>query len=286
METAIGVVERPRQHTMPDPKQILCIKWGAMYGPEYVNCLYGMVSRNITGEFNLVCFTDDASGIRAEVQTLPLPELGCPIPEDVPGKWPKQALWAEDLFGLDGLALYLDLDSVIVDSIDPYFTHGDLDGVYVARNWVNPHLKQAQTSVFRFRIGQHSYMLENLRKAPETISRKYQFEQNYVTEGIRGGVQFWPPRWTRHFRMHCMGPWPLRYVRPPKLPRGARIVTFPGRPKPPDAAAGRWRPSTPHRTRIGHLQFALAKKRETGAFLKYLKRYLQPTPWVEAAWQP
>lgn len=267
-------------------KQILCIKWGTMYGAEYVNCLYGMVSRNITGDFNFVCFTDDKSDIRDEVQTLPLPELGCPIPDDVPGKWPKQALWADELFGLEGLALFLDLDSVIVGSLDPYFTYGDPDGVYVARNWVAPLSKKAQTSVFRFRIGQHSYMLDNLRKDPEAISRKYQFEQNYVTEGIRGGVQFWPGSWTRHFRLHCMGPWPLRYVRAPKLPRGARIVTFPGHPKPPDAAAGRWNERGVHRNRREQFHYAFAKWRETGSFLKNLKRYLLPTPWVEEVWRP
>ena len=29
-------------------KQVLCIKWGTRYGAEYVNRIYGMVSRNLT----------------------------------------------------------------------------------------------------------------------------------------------------------------------------------------------------------------------------------------------
>jgi len=215
---------------------------------------------------------------------LPLPELGCEIPSDVVGKWPKQALWGRELFGLQGLALYVDLDSVLVDSIDPYFTYGDPSQVYVAQNWVKPFTRGAQTSIFRFRIGEHSYMLDRLRAEPARISRKYQFEQDYVGNGIWGGVRYWPRRWTRHFRIHCMGPWPLRYLRAPKLPRGCRCVTFPGHPKPPDAIIGRWSERHEARTPVAHLRWAFSQRRD-GKALVSLKRYLKPTPWVAEHWR-
>ena len=35
-------------------KQIICIKWGKKFGADYVNKLYGMVSRNITPPFRFV----------------------------------------------------------------------------------------------------------------------------------------------------------------------------------------------------------------------------------------
>ena len=38
---------------------IFCMKWGTLYGPEYVNTLYSMVKRNLTLDFRMVCFTDD-----------------------------------------------------------------------------------------------------------------------------------------------------------------------------------------------------------------------------------
>ncbi|MCX7915468.1 MAG: glycosyl transferase, partial [Verrucomicrobiae bacterium] len=174
------------------------MKWGTMYGPEYVNILYSMIARNITGPFELFCFTDDPTGIRPEVRCYPLPELGCEIPPDVPGKWRKQALWGKTLFDLEGVALFLDLDCVIVDNIDGYFEYGKPDDVITARNWVHPFRKHAQTSVFRFRIGSHPYMLDDLRADPAGISRRYQMEQNYVTAHIRGGVKFWPEAWTKH----------------------------------------------------------------------------------------
>ena len=278
------VQAQPVGANMNDVKQILCIKWGTMYDPEYVNCLYGMISRNLSYPFRLFCMTDNTEGIRSEVECLPLPQLGFEVPPGAPGKWPKQALWRRDLFGLQGVALFLDLDSVIVDSIDCYFEYGDREDVITARNWVKPWLRGAQTSVFRFPIGAHPYMLENLQKDPD-LCVKYQFEQNYVTHHINGGIKFWPGAWTRHFRRHCMGQWPMRYLRPPRLPRGSRIVTFPGSPKPPDAIEGRWSANDVHRTPAEQLRwaFSLPTRKQRS---KAVRRYLRPSAWVAEHWKP
>lgn len=175
---------------LPDAlKTILCMKWATAYGPKDVNVLSGMVDRNISGAFKVVCFTDDASGVRPEVTCFPLPPLGCEIPPDVPGKWPKIALWGKDLCGLDGIGLFIDLDSVIVGNIDCYSEYGDPNDVITARNWLNKLKKSGQTPVFRFPLGGHSYMLENLQADPANVCRKYQYEQNYVTHyGVSGSV--------------------------------------------------------------------------------------------------
>ena len=265
-------------------KQVICIKWGTMYGPEYVNVMYAMARRNITGDFRLYCCTDNPEGIREEVACLPLPSLGCEIPSDVPGKWPKIALWGRELFGLTGNALFIDLDSVIVSNIDGYFSHGDPDKVYTARNWVRLFGKCAQTSVFRFPIGGNPYMLEDLQADSVNISRKYKFEQNYVTDHLRGGPNFWPEEWTRHFRQ-CMGIWPLRYMRPPVLPKGAKIVTFPGHPKPPDAILGQWSDQAPHRGRAEHLKWVFSQCGKQKRWRRHFSRYVMPSPWVAESWR-
>ncbi len=262
------------------------MKWGSGYGAKDVNILYGMVARNITGDFKVICFTDDATDIRPEVTCLPLPLLGCEIPVDVPGKWPKVALWTRDLAGLSGVALFIDLDSILVSNIDCYFSYGEPNDVITARNWLNRLGKSAQTSVFRFPLGGHSYMLENLQADSATISRKYQYEQNYVTHNIRGGVKFWPEPWTRHFRVHCMGCWPLRYLRPPVIPAGAKIITFPGLPGPADAALGRWTENSAVRTPGQHLRWVWQQLLSGNPWKKYISRYVQKADWVAEYWQP
>ncbi len=265
-------------------KQVICIKWGTVYGPEYVNIMWAMCRRNLTGDFTLVCFTDNTTGIRSEVKCLPLPSLGCEIPADVPGKWPKIALWGKELSGLTGTALFIDLDTVIVANIDDYFTYGNPQDVITARNWVRFFGRHGQTSVFRFPIGGNSYMLENLQADPVNISRKYRFEQNYVTAGVKGGIKFWPESWTKHFGLHCMGIWPLRYSRPPVLPQGAKIITFPGHPKPPDAIKGRWSDEAPIHSRIGHVRWVWANRDSGKRWHRHFSRFVLPSDWVAQHW--
>jgi hypothetical protein len=271
----------------PALKQIICIKWGTRYGPRYVNVLYGMVARNITGPFKLYCFTDDAAGIRPEVVSLPLPELGCEIPPGTLGKWRKTSLWGRALpGGVAGVALFLDLDSILVGNIDDYFTFGEPDDVITARNWARPLQRLGQTSVFRFKIGSHPYMLDNLRADPGGISKKYQFEQHYVTHGIQGGIKFWPEEWTRHFRLHCLPVWPLRMFFEPKFPAKAKIVTFPGGPNPSDVLLGRWRSDEIHRSPWEHFRYAWSCRGKPGKqWFKELKNYVKATSWINEHWR-
>ena len=170
---------------MSDLKQIICVKWGTKYGPDYVNRLYGMVARNITGPFRFVCITDRTEGLRPEVETIPLPELGCPHPQRTFGQWRKVVLWGREIPGLTGVALFVDLDSVIVGNLDGYFSHGSPDDVIVARNWAKPFQKLGQTSVFRFPIGQNPHILDNFRADPQGVADRFHFEQHYITHSVK-----------------------------------------------------------------------------------------------------
>jgi hypothetical protein len=267
-------------------KQVICIKWGTRYGPEYVNRIYAMVARNVSGPFRVYCFTDDKNGIRPEVDCYPLPELGCPVPTNAPGKFRKLGLWNADLFGLSGPALFLDLDIVITGSLDALFTYGHPDDVILARNWVKPFERLGQTSVFRFPIGQHGYLLEDFRANSESLAQKYQFEQRYVTHAVRGGIKFFPSAWVRHFRLDCLGPWPLRYLRPAVLPRHAKVIMFPGKPDPADAILGRWSEKVTHQSPWQHLRAAGRDQNQTGwRFWHHVKRYLYPVAWVREHWR-
>jgi len=267
-------------------KIIICIKWGNKFGPEYVNRLYAMARRNITGDFRIVCFTDNTQGLRAEVETRELPQLGCEHPERTIGKWPKVALWGKELGGLTGPVLFVDLDSVILSNMDGYFSYGSLDDVILARNWAKPFSGMGQTSIFRFPVGKNHHILEDFRKSPQAIADKYKFEQHYITSAVPGGIKFWPESWTRHFRLHCLPIFPIRYFVAAKFPKKAKVVTFPGGPNPGDIILGRWDEALhPFQTASEHITNAFTNTASLKSRWQYIKRYVRPCQWIEEHWR-
>jgi hypothetical protein len=53
-EKALGDAQRTKS------VNVVCMKWGRLYGPEWVNKLCGMVARNTTWKVRFVCLTDDS----------------------------------------------------------------------------------------------------------------------------------------------------------------------------------------------------------------------------------
>lgn len=264
-------------------KQIICIKWGRKFGPDYVNRLYGMISRNITPPFRLFCFTDDEAGLHPDIAVRPLPRFDYAEPVNTLGKWPKSRLWG-DLGDVTGVVLFLDLDVVVTGSLDGFFDHGDPDDTILGRNPNTPLERMGQTSVYRMRVGKLAPLQALFRADPQGVADAYRFEQRFVTRNAPGGVSFWPRGWLAHFRMHCVPNFPVNYLRPPRIPRGTRIVIFPGSLNPPDAIAGRWHESLPARSPGEHLRAGFSGAREE-SLLKHLRHYARPSPWVEELWR-
>ena len=269
------------------------MKWGDKYPAVYVNRLYAMVQRNLSLEHRFVCFTEDSTGLSDGIEVLPLPDLGVPVPKDVPGKWRKTALWQKELFGLQGVALFIDLDSVIVDRIDDFFAFGNTSDVILARNWLKPLSGLGQTTLFRFQIGSRSHIFDDFVCSPQATATKYQFEQHYVTSQIKSlrsaqELLFWPKKWVRHYRIHCLGNnYLMRYVKPAKLPLGTKIVAFPGVPNPDESLRGVWNANqTTHPSFWEHIQNLFPRNRRTKpGFFAHLKSYHHNCPWIESHWQ-
>ncbi|WDA12298.1 glycosyl transferase [Paracoccus marcusii] len=264
-------------------KQIICIKWGAKFGPEYVNRLHAMIARNITPPFRLFCFTDDGTGLHPDVAVRPLPDFAYQAPVNTRGKWPKSRLWG-DLGDVTGVVLFLDLDVIVTGSLDAFFEHGDPDDTILGLNPNTPFEKMGQTSVYRMRVGNLAPLQKIFAADPQAAADKYKYEQRFVTRNAPGGVKFWPRGWLAHFRFHCVPTFPLNYLRDPKIPRGTRIVMFPGSLNPPDAILGRWDEADEARAPLDHLRAALTGQRREG-FLKHLRHYVRPTPWVAQLWR-
>ncbi|MDH2328450.1 glycosyl transferase [Cereibacter sp. SYSU M97828] len=265
-------------------KQIICINWGTKYGPRFINRLYAMVARNITPPFSFTCFCDNPDGIRPEVDCQPLPEIDYKLPVTKKGIWPKSRLWGERLGTLEGPVLFMDLDLVITGSLDDFFTYGDPDQVILSRNPAKPFERLGQTSVFRFPVGKLAPMQAKFAANAQAIAEEYVWEQRFVTRNAPGGVDLFPKAWVRHFRYQCIPPFPLNFVKAPRLPNDTRIVIFPGGVFPEQAIKGGW--LNREGWSLGrHLKNTFNSPHPDGSKWRYLRHWMKPTPWVADAWR-
>ena len=222
---------------------VLCIKWGRKYGPEYVNKLYSMVSRHLSRPFRFVCLTDDANGIDPRIEVKDIPAVGFKdFDERQPWTfghgWLKVTSFAAPLYDLSGPTLFIDLDVVIVDNIDCFF---EPDGEFrVIKEWDKSD-ETGNTSVYRFNIGAHPDLIENLKTNKDKILARVRNEQEYVTGTLaaQGKLQYWPTGWCVSFKRHCMPRGIMSWFKPATIPPGAKIIAFHGKPNPHDVIAGR-----------------------------------------------
>lgn len=226
------------------PLNILCMKWGALYGPEYVNNLAAGVRRHLDRPHRFICFTDDATGLDDGIEVRPIPELGLPAGHG-DRRWRKLSVFRRDL-DIAGTALFLDLDLVIVDDLGPFFDHPGTflivrdDDLFRSKplRRLNPARDRflhsvGNSSVFRFEMGQHGYILDAFVADPEAATRDYEISQQFQTAQLarHGHLAYWPKGWCVSFKNDCVPRGLASFARDPVRPDGAKIVVFAGNPK-------------------------------------------------------
>lgn len=186
---------------------VVCLKWGDRYGPEYVNILKAMVERNLHIPHRFLCVTDDPEGVEAET---------VPLEDDLPIWWGKVGFFKKRPYGITGRILYLDLDVVIVDSIDEIACFNSRFGII--DDW---NLPGYNSSVFVLDSGSQKRVWT---KFSRDVMDKYPGDQDWITQ--KGNADTFPEGWCTSFRKHGLD-----------KPRG-KVVCFHGLPKPKEC--GGW----------------------------------------------
>lgn len=220
---------------------VICMKWGSAYTASDVNILRHMVTRHLHRPHRFVCFTDDPSGLEAGIDVFALPAV--PVPEGLEREaWAKLGTFTDPLGDLSGTALFLDLDLVVVDSLDPFF---ELPGRFcIIHNWTHPDRIVGNSSVYRFEVNSLGWVLDRYRQDPMGARNRYRNEQAFLSHALTdAGVDltYWPAAWCRSFKRHCMPHRLLAPFRRARKPESARIIVFHGNPKPQDAIRGEWK---------------------------------------------
>jgi FkbM family methyltransferase len=199
---------------------VVCVKWGTEFGPEYVNILAHRVRANLPEGFQgkFICFTDDATGLDEGIEVRPLPG-------HLSGWWNKLYLFGA--FNEGERVLYFDLDTLIVGPLDDIAKY---DGHFtILRDFYRPDGLQSSVMAWY---------------ASPWIAPIYSCWHSTMDSSYIGGDQ----AWIQHCANSAIGPKPdiLQDLYPHQFvsfkqsggqfpQMGTRVVVFHGKPRPRQA---------------------------------------------------
>jgi hypothetical protein len=196
---------------------------GDKYGSEYVNKLYGMVSRHLRVPHRFICITDNTSGLHWEII--------CQAPRDptLEGWWQKMTLYNPPTGTDAALTIYLDLDTIICDDIGFLADYGGClamlrDFYRPKTSWASGILLLRPTmlrSIWRkFDQDRQGWMGHGGdQQATEAILRARSWVPDLLQDLFPGKI--------RSYKVHCQN----------HLPTGTALVCFHGRPRPHEVNA-------------------------------------------------
>lgn len=198
---------------------IICLKWGTKFSPEYVNRLYLGFKRNTTIPFKFHCFTDDPKGLHPEVVAQQLPKTG------LTGWWNKLWLFNKDL-PITGRVVYADLDTLIVRNVDDILSHDQgfaiLRDLYTVEK--NPKTHEAQSAFMSFEAHKYSHLWDTFYPRAKQIIAEYKNfgDQVWIYRNEKN-LTFYQdlfPKQLVSYKVACLK----------GLPNEARIVCYHGAP--------------------------------------------------------
>ena len=220
---------------------VVCVKWGTKYGPEYVNRLYAGVRRHLRKRHRFVCLTDDASGLRTKDDDFEVREL----PKGWQGWWNKATLF-DPATGLRGRVIYIDLDTVIVGSLDPIASFSGLFATLGTDNFRNERRKDGlNSSVMIFNPYKGAVVVDEKKDGSgrstndivQIYERLVHFSSQIVGRTVHRFDHWLEMNLSRVPRLQAL--YPNLFVEYANdcsggrsLPPGAAVVNFPLRPKP------------------------------------------------------
>jgi len=216
-------------------RSVVCLKYGNKYSADYVNRLFNMVKRHNTQSVNFVCITEDPSGLHHDIQVLSLPDV------ELQGWWYKPYLFSSK-FPITGTLLFLDLDIVIIQNMDHFWTHspGKFCIIRDFNRSLFPDWKKFNSSVFRLESHSNPTVWSNLVNNL-TITKRMHGDQDWMFDQIKTNFDFWPDEWCQSYK------WEIRdrneltgagnnksfiKVTEPKIKPNTSILVFHGAPKP------------------------------------------------------
>jgi hypothetical protein len=215
---------------------VICLKHGTKYGPEYVNKLYNMISRNLTIPYRFVCFTDDATNLNQKIEIKKLPEN-----KNFNGWWWKPYIFKKEHFADGDTNLFFDLDMVIVGNIDHLinFQPTNFVGLRDVGRVFNQNIKKLGSAVMKWPANHYSDIWDILEKDPARL-KKFHGDQDWIWSLHSNNIVFFPDEWIRSYKweirsradLTCLGmKAKFKEIKNPVIPKDTAVLAFHGYPQ-------------------------------------------------------
>ncbi len=179
-------------------RYVICLKYGDKYSADYVNKLYNMVQRHLSLDYEFYCITENSTGLDPSIKVLPL-NLNPNI--DI-GWWYKINLF-DPKFPLKGTILFLDLDVVIFNSIDKFFTEYSNSDFCISRGFRKDNKTGMNSSCFRLNTNTNNYVYDNFIANSNNIMKRLNGDQDWLQEQIKE-FSFWPDNWLLSYKWNMV----------------------------------------------------------------------------------
>lgn len=201
------------------PINVVCLKAGKAYDPEYVNILFDMVRRNLPAGYpgKFYCITDDEEGLNEGIEVIHLPQ-------DLETWWGKLYMFKRGLFPDGSRCLFFDLDTLIIGDLSRLVSYSG--GFATLRDFYHP--ERLGPAIIAWEAGRFS---SRVWEQWESQGKpRHQMGDLWWLNTLDGGnfakqvdiLQDQFPGEFCSFKADCH-PYP---------PNGTRIVCFHGQPKP------------------------------------------------------
>lgn len=198
---------------------VLCVlKSGGSYDAEWVRKLRDGVTRNLTKSLRFACLSD-----------VEVPCERIPLTEGWPGWWSKIELFKPGT--ITGPTLYLDLDTVVTGSLDPFCAIPD-DFAMLRSFWQEDFVG---SGVMWFKDGPPKGVYSKFAKMPQCYIEHHERARNgvyvgdqaFVWDALKGKIAKLDNLGIKSYKFHCTS----------GLPQGTAVVCFHGKPSPPEVKA-------------------------------------------------
>jgi hypothetical protein len=170
---------------------IICLKHGTKYGPEYVNKLYNMIQRHLSVPHRFICFTDDPAGLNPSIEIRSIPSDSI-----ISGWWWKPFIFKKDHFSEGDTNLFFDLDMVIVNNLDKFvdFMPDSFVGLEDLGRVFRKHPIKLGSAVMKWPAGKYHDIWDRLESNLNTI-KTFRGDQDWIWHLHSKNIKFFPRDW-------------------------------------------------------------------------------------------